>query len=450
MKMRLCILVMALSIVMIGCEQENNTVMAPIVTNDNIEAFQESNPLKHDKRENDSLIYVELEDWNHETKKVFADEPLFDKLVMVELTENQKYPIFHVAINKDHLNNYLEESVFMRIVGEIAKANGYWNYEIKDSVNKISIKVYTDREKQEVVEAAINGASTLDSYLTNVSGSFEAIFDTMTMDDVVEKAIAFGDLNQDGENEYIIKHQDGFKGVDEYYVIRKQEEKPIKVGQITDELMTKYGASNVRIVPLKEDEKPRIIVDLGGLEEARIGYLIFELENNLPVSIDQGYLTDIARGYMYIDDLDGDNSYEKITVRDLDTIEPLRASDIRPFYKESYKILERTKNFSSNHITKPEAFVRSFAELLSLRSMGYETGTLIREYVVSDFILSSSKEDLSTTSVINSNPQILVEAVNDSNLYRVYNAWENHEIEVEIELFNGELKVKNYTINRIK
>lgn len=86
-------------------------------------------------------VISDISNWKHPTKEVFGKYGI--KLNRVEIIEN--YPIFYTKFKKKISDDELE-----KILEELLKANGYWDFEIKDEFNKKRIKIYGDRENKKL------------------------------------------------------------------------------------------------------------------------------------------------------------------------------------------------------------------------------------------------------------------------------------------------------------
>ena len=114
---------------------KENSVVSSNIENQKEETAQNNKATKE---------IVDLDNWNHPTKKVFND--LGIDLYKVEIA-NQTYPIFYTnEENEDLIVGY-------DFLNELAKANGFWDFSIIKSFENQEVKVKCDKESKHVVSS---------------------------------------------------------------------------------------------------------------------------------------------------------------------------------------------------------------------------------------------------------------------------------------------------------
>ena len=97
--------------------------------------------------QNSKKVISDIKFWSHPTKNIFNKYKI--KINKVELIEN--YPIFYVNLEKNYSKNELD-----KIISELLKANGYWDFELKDSSTNKIIKVYGDKKNKKLIKWEYN------------------------------------------------------------------------------------------------------------------------------------------------------------------------------------------------------------------------------------------------------------------------------------------------------
>lgn len=88
-------------------------------------------------------VISDISTWSHPIKDIFNKYKI--KINKVELVD--KYPVFYVSFGKVYSKVELD-----KIISELLKANGYWNFEIKDELTEKSIKIYGDKKNKKLLK----------------------------------------------------------------------------------------------------------------------------------------------------------------------------------------------------------------------------------------------------------------------------------------------------------
>jgi hypothetical protein len=92
---------------------------------------------------NDKVIITNIGTWQHPTKEVFIENGC--TVIKVELIKNKTYPIFYVKHDAFHdIYNY-------PLLKEVALKNGFWDFEIIDSMG--FVEVYCDRSRKKLTKS---------------------------------------------------------------------------------------------------------------------------------------------------------------------------------------------------------------------------------------------------------------------------------------------------------
>ena len=127
-------------------EKQSNELMTPCIkirekAKENIKKVTYTYNKLFEEFEKPKKVISDISNWKHPTKEVFEKYGI--KLNRVEIIEN--YPIFYTKFKKKISNNEME-----KILEELLKANGYWDFEIKDEFSKNRIKIFGDRENKKI------------------------------------------------------------------------------------------------------------------------------------------------------------------------------------------------------------------------------------------------------------------------------------------------------------
>ena len=127
-------------------EEQSNELMKPYIkirekSKENIKKVTYTYSKLFEEFEKPKKVISDISNWKHPTKDVFKKYGI--KLNRVEIIEN--YPIFYTKFKKKISNNEME-----KILEELLKANGYWDFEIKDEFSKNRIKIFGDRQNKKM------------------------------------------------------------------------------------------------------------------------------------------------------------------------------------------------------------------------------------------------------------------------------------------------------------
>jgi hypothetical protein len=102
---------------------------------------------KIQKLDEESKTIVDIENWNHPSKSIFADYGF--KIIKIELYSNDTYPVFHISSYEQitQIDDY-------NFLSDIAKANDYRDYMVV--YDKNPIEVYCDKSNKKVIKARYN------------------------------------------------------------------------------------------------------------------------------------------------------------------------------------------------------------------------------------------------------------------------------------------------------
>jgi hypothetical protein len=127
-------------------EEQSNELMEPYIkirekAKENIKKVTYTYNKLFEEFEKPKKVISDISNWKHPTKDVFEKYGIM--LSRVEIIEN--YPIFYTKFKKKKSDNEMK-----KILEELLKANGYWDFEIKDEFSKERIKIFGDRENKKM------------------------------------------------------------------------------------------------------------------------------------------------------------------------------------------------------------------------------------------------------------------------------------------------------------
>lgn len=127
-------------------EEQSNELMEPYIkirekAKENIKKLTYTYNKLFEEFEKPKKVISDISNWKHPTKDVFEKYGIM--LSRVEIIEN--YPIFYTKFKKKKSDNEMK-----KILEELLKANGYWDFEIKDEFSKERIKIFGDRENKKM------------------------------------------------------------------------------------------------------------------------------------------------------------------------------------------------------------------------------------------------------------------------------------------------------------
>jgi hypothetical protein len=97
------------------------------------------------KGESDLIVINNVKVWNHPTKAIFNKYQI--ELVKVELSRGKTYPTFFVKMPYDPLSSQ-NDSYYNKVLLEILKANGWWDYSLNDSQDGVIISIKWDKRQK--------------------------------------------------------------------------------------------------------------------------------------------------------------------------------------------------------------------------------------------------------------------------------------------------------------
>ena len=97
------------------------------------------------KGESDLIVINNVKVWNHPTKAIFNKYKI--ELVKVELSRGKTYPTFFVKMPYDPLSSQ-NDSYYNKVLLEILKANGWWDYSLNDSQDGVIISIKWDKRQK--------------------------------------------------------------------------------------------------------------------------------------------------------------------------------------------------------------------------------------------------------------------------------------------------------------
>lgn len=159
------ILCFIISILLAGCNQSKvnqpSNSDTPIVQN-------ETAPAISVPKEEDNLVISDIANWEHPTKKVFADNGIAIKKII--LKKEKTYPEFYVELpNNDKVKDI---SLFEGILRNIAKENGFWDYKLIDESLSVEIEVFCDKPSTSVSNIQYKNK---DKYFKTINSGLERI-----------------------------------------------------------------------------------------------------------------------------------------------------------------------------------------------------------------------------------------------------------------------------------
>lgn len=124
-----------------GAAKSNSSVAA---SSSNSSRSSITNSIDKSKDSSDDVVVTDISSWQHPTKQIFDNDSI--KIDKVELKENKTYPIFHVEFNKNLDSE--NRNYYLSLIKNVAAANSFWSYEIKDDNKDIDIKVNCENNKK--------------------------------------------------------------------------------------------------------------------------------------------------------------------------------------------------------------------------------------------------------------------------------------------------------------
>lgn len=200
---------------------------------------------------------VNIGTWKHPVKEAFKAAGV--TLKQVELYQNGTYPKFYVEL-PFKLQESSEQEV-MGLVSAVARANGYWSYELIDSRQSATIKVLSDPENKVIGTVTVNGNAhffdqRFDKYLSGITNLAEL------------NVKASEDIDNDSKTEYVVYTQlepEETAEKVELHVIRQNGKRFENLGKLEDAVFVVHGLDHVEILKLDQSGKKLIAVYMEGI-----------------------------------------------------------------------------------------------------------------------------------------------------------------------------------------
>ena len=94
-----------------------------------------------------TIAITDIASWKHPVKEVLTRHKV--QLSKVNLTKNNKYPVFYVTLPYDPQSSETSE-YFNQLYAEVLEANGWWSYAFHDEQDQIQIEINWDKSKKQM------------------------------------------------------------------------------------------------------------------------------------------------------------------------------------------------------------------------------------------------------------------------------------------------------------
>ncbi len=310
------------------------------------------------------LIVTDLENWAHPVKDLFKGydiQGIFGSLVRVELFYDKTYPVFYTDYVPDYFR--LKEwntSSIENALNKIAIANGYWNYEIRNSEGSITIAVNCDKSGKSV-RYAINDYKTVTDFLLNVRDKdFNEYLQSLSAEDVEKGISCSGDLNCDGITEYLYCYAQraDYRGGD-YYLLHKNEDCLSgyeNLGLVPDACCVGHIVTGTGILQLDKSSPHKYVILYISHDAADAhGYMIYSFNGNEIANMYVNFPGATAHGMRELKDIDIDGIYENIDYYYMYDIQEHLLTRIEPF-SEGIRIYTGEARYTLEYLNENKAF----------------------------------------------------------------------------------------------
>ncbi|WFR55698.1 hypothetical protein QA584_19055 [Anaerocolumna sp. AGMB13025] len=385
-----------------------------------------------------STAIDDVENWNHPVKNVIKDsEYSFGELVRVELYDIDTYPVFYLNINDwDAFIHQLNKGDFFEFINEIANANGYWSYEIKDTGNRIDIKVTCDTNNRTVSDCAINGYLSFKEYMLSVvDNPFSEYLKDLPYDKVKKELLCSGDLDGDGKEEGILN----FSG--DLYLISDMDGKAYQnLGRLVDNYSVGHNYTGADIRSLDRTGKKYIVINIVHDAETASGYFIYDYDGSLPECIVINFPGATAYGRCELFDYDNDGTQDNVTYYEYTDVEQHTVIEYSDFLsdKVSRKLSYDNDKNSFFYPGTPEEVIKAYIEA---SCMVTEAG-MERDYFLLDPKLKGIKLGFSVNTLTYREIDLTITKLDETEGEGVYEVTEES---LEGDIVKSHFHLKQYS-----
>ncbi|EFM11388.1 hypothetical protein PaecuDRAFT_1834 [Paenibacillus curdlanolyticus YK9] len=211
-------------------------------------------------------VITDIAGWEHPVKAILQDKPY--ELSEVELSQDGTYPTFYV-----HYPNggaLKDSAAFQQVLMKIGKANGYWDFTLKNEQDNIAVQVHFDKTKKRLASILVNG-ETYELGQSNVKNGevvrtangvivprkYVDYLKNIKLDVQQLSFFQEADLDGDGVQEAIVRSDYN----NNVYVM--QVDAKGKVKQLGESISMGYEVYEVALVYLQDRPEPVIKLGLG-------------------------------------------------------------------------------------------------------------------------------------------------------------------------------------------
>ncbi|CAM4242299.1 hypothetical protein [Paenibacillus typhae] len=299
---------------------------------------------------------VNMGTWKHPVKEAFKAAGV--TLKQVELYQNGTYPKFYVEL-PFKLQDSSEREV-MDLVSAVARANGYWSYELIDSRQAATIKVLSDPKKKVIGTVTVNGNAhffdqRFDKYLSGITSLAEL------------NVQASGDIDNDSKTEYVVythlEPEDTAEKV-ELHVIRQNGKRFENLGKLEDAVIVVHGLDHVEILKLDQSGKKHIAVYMEGILGGE-GFNLYQWTNNRPVLLESNFPNATGQGKRYLEDIDANGIMDSVSEYSYEDLQGHQLFIYHPYdgsASDQYKVLYHNGHGQFTYPDSAESVIRNYIE----------------------------------------------------------------------------------------
>lgn len=309
-----------------------------------------------------------IDQWEHPTKESFGKlDYWFGELSKVELYQEETYPIFYLDIK--YWTNFLENLDaynFEDLITQISQANGYWDYEIRDTDNRLWIKVTCDKEEKIVKEYKINEYKDIKDFLLTVRDKeFNEFLSKLSEDELNNLIECKGDVDGDGSVEGIIVFNE-----DLYLVSYNEGQSCRNLGKLIDNYSVGHDYTGYDIRKLDKSNKEYIVINVCHDVTFAEGYFIYDYDGYQPEVIFIDFPGATAYGTRLLFDYDNDGIEDHVRYDDYIDIQQHRVISYRSFTggKDEKELHYRNEKGEFFYPESPEDVVQSYIDASRLVS----------------------------------------------------------------------------------
>ncbi|MGN7359788.1 hypothetical protein ACTHPF_18885 [Paenibacillus sp. SAF-054] len=322
-KLSACIAV--LLFLMTGCQGEAPTGPSPAKSAEAGAESVQGNAAQETGREHDEaqkgttpvegspdVLISDPGTWDHPVKSVFANHRV--SMEKVILQQNRTYPVFYVELPFD-AKEAANRAEMLKLLGELARANSYWDFRIMDTRRQLQIDVACDRTRKTIASTVVNGKMLAQDAgeipaedRETGNGGFAAYLAKASNKTEKLDVKARGDLDGDGTEELIAAY------MGRNYVVKQQGNAYLNSGELADPIEAIDHANvSVSIQPLTKGHERYIVVNAENGDEAR-GFSVYRLVKGRPELVMYNYPDATNSGERLLKDVDGDGISDSVSV----------------------------------------------------------------------------------------------------------------------------------------